>query len=101
MLKKTTKQQKHQKLNLDITKFTFLRDLVLVEAMREESSSGLINPNQYEDKMQFGKIIKCGKGVNDLKIGDIIRFGLYSTENIRSQGHDYYVVHEEDVTCVL
>lgn len=93
--------KKNQQLNFDITKFTFLRDLVLVETIKEESSNGLINPNQYEDKMQFGKILKCGNGVNDLKVGDIIRFGLYSTENIRTQGHDYYVVHEEDVTAVL
>lgn len=96
------KQRKTPKLNkdFDITEFEFLRDLLLVKAIRPDSGE-LVDPAQYEDKPQFGKAIKVGKEVQNIKIGDIIRFGLYSTENIRTQGHDYYIVHEEDVTAVL
>ena len=101
MLKKKNLKQKRQQLKFDITKFTFLRDLVLVKALREESTNGLVNPQQYEDKAEFGEVIKLGKDVVDLKVGDIIRFGKYSTEAIRTQGNDYYLVHEEDISAVL
>lgn len=87
--------------NLDITKFTFLRDLLLVKAIRPESVSGLVDVAQYEDKAEFGVIVKVGINVSDIKVGDTIRFGKYSTENIRTNGQDYYIVHSEDVSAVM
>ena len=89
------------KLNLDITKFTFLRDLLLVKAIRPEGVDGLIDPAQYEDKAEFGEVIKVGINVSEIKVGDIIRFGKYSTENIRTNGQDYYIVNTEDVSAVM
>lgn len=101
---KTQKPQKKiQKSNIDfdITKFTFLRDLLLVRAIRPKSGNGLVNPEQYEEKAEFGEVIKCGKEVKDLEVGDIIRFGKYSTESIRTNSQDYFLVHEEDVSAVM
>ena len=95
-------QQKQQNLNFDITKFTFLRDLLLVKALRADSGDGkLIDPAQYEDKPEFGEVIKVGELVINLKVGNVIRFGKYSTEAIRTKGEDYFIVHEEDVSAVL
>lgn len=97
---KTVKRLKRN--NFDITKFTFLRDLLLVKAIRPEVGSGdLIDPAQYEDKPEFGEVIKLGEEVKDLKVGGIIRFGKYSTEAIRTNGEDYFIVHEEDVSAYL
>lgn len=93
--------QTKAKDQFDITKFTFLRDLLLVKAVRPKSSNGLVNPEQYEDKPEFGEVIRAGLGVKDMKVGDIIRFGKYSTEAIRTNGEDYFIVHEEDVSAVL
>lgn len=92
-----------QKLNkdFDITQFKFLRDLLLVEAIRPESGNGLINPEQYEDRPELGEVIKIGGEVKDIKVGDIIRFGKYSTEAIRNKGEDYFIIHSEDVSAVL
>ena len=85
----------------DITKFTFLRDLLLVRAIRNRSGNGLIDPHQYEDKPEFGEVIKIGKEVKDIKVGDKVRFGKYSTELIRTKGDDYYIVNIEDISAVL
>lgn len=94
--------KKKKKLNkeLDITKFNFRRDRVLVKAIRPESDE-LVDPKQYEDKPEFGEVIKLGEEVKDLKVGQIIRFGKYSTELIRTQGEDYFIVHEEDISADL
>lgn len=99
------KQQQTKKkinTNFDITKFRFLRDLVLVRAIRPEPANGkLVDPAQYEDKPEFGEVIKSGDLITWVKVGDIIRFGKYSTEAIRTRGEDYFIVHEEDISAVL
>lgn len=95
-------KKKQPKLNLDITKFTFLRDLLLVKAIRPDIGNGrLVDAAQYEDKPEFGEVVKTGSGVVDIKVGSIIRFGKYSTEAIRTRGEDYFIIHEEDVSAVL
>lgn len=98
-LKKLAQPKKQN--NFDITKFTFRRDQLLVKALRDEGSGKLVNPSQYEDKPEFGEIIKLGTEVIDLKVGQIVRFGKYSTEAIRTRGEDYFIVHEEDVSAYL
>ncbi len=103
MGKKTqNKNNKYKQVekNFDISKFTFLRDLLLIKAIRA-TTLGLIDPVTYEDKPEFGEIIKLGKDVKNLKVGNIVRFGKYSTEVIRTNGEDYYIVHEEDISAVL
>lgn len=96
--KKPTKKNKVEIPLFDITKFELLRDLVLVRAIRPTDKSGLVDPKQYEDKPEFGEIVKIGDTVKDtrIKVGTIIRFGKYSTESIRTNGQDYFLVHEED-----
>lgn len=95
------KLKKETNSSFDITKFKFLRDLLLVKAIRPASKSGLVNPEQYEDKPEFGEVVKLGNEVNDITVGDVVRFGKYSTELIRTDGEDYYIVHEEDISAVL
>lgn len=100
------KQQQPQKAKtqhkFDITEFTFRRDQLLVKAIRPSlGRNKLIDPAQYEDKPEFGEIIKLGEQVIDLKVGQIVRFGKYSTELIRTEGADYFIVHEEDISAYL
>lgn len=95
-------KQVSKEQEFDITKFTFLRDLVLVRAIRPKPKNGkLVDPAQYEDKPEFGEIIKIGDNIVWVKVGDIIRFGKYSTEAIRTNGEDYFIVHEEDIHAKL
>lgn len=86
---------------LDISKFTFLRDFILVKPLRPESKNGLVDPAQYEDKAEFGEVLSVGELVKELKVGDIIRFGKYASELLRSGGEDYFIIHEEDVSAKL
>lgn len=86
--------------SFDITNFTFFRDLLLVKAIRPNSGK-FIDPAQYEDKPEFGEVVKCGDKCEYIKVGDVVRFGKYSTESIRTNGADYFIVHEEDVSAKL
>lgn len=94
------KVSKEDVLSLDITKFIFLRDNLLVKALRPQPKKNQpIDPAQYEDKPEFGIVISVGDEVKNLKANDIVRFGKYSTESIRTNGEDYFIVREEDVTA--
>ncbi len=102
MVRKQPATQQPQLNNFDITEFTFRKDQLLVKARRPSGGDGkLVDPAQYEDKPEFGEIVKVGELVSDLKVGQIIRFGKYSTEAIRTRGEDYFIVHEEDVSAYL
>lgn len=86
---------------LDITKFTFLRDFMLVKALRPDTDSDdLIDPAQYEDKPEFGEVICVGESVAKITVGSIIRFGKYSSELIRNNKNDYFIIREEDVSAI-
>lgn len=98
-----TPQPKTPKANFDITEFELFGDTVLIKALRPAGKNGLIDPQQYEDKPEFGQIIKLGDGVVHPKarVGLIVRFGKYSTESIRTNGEDYFLVHFEDMSAYL
>lgn len=100
--KSQNKQPNIKTVKLDISKFTLLRDLVIVTPVNIEGGD-LIDPKQYEDKAEFGEIVKFGNKVTDerLVVGKIIRFGKYSSELIRAKGKDYFLVHEEDISGFL
>lgn len=108
-----------RKPNFDLSKFTFRYDNVLVKALREEKQKilnkktgeemQLIKPDQYDEKPEFGEVVAIGEGrVLDngqvlspkVKVGDIVFFGKYSSEQTRSLGQDYYIIREEDIRAV-
>lgn len=97
---KKQQPKKNQQPNFDITKIELWGDLVLIKALRPEIGGGLVNPENYEDKPEWGEIVKVGELVVNPKaiVGKIVRFGKYSTENIRSNGQDYFLVHTEDIS---
>lgn len=101
MAKKTNK--------LDLTQFEFMYDTLLVKAVREEKVGELYRPEQYEDKPEFGEVIKTGQGklLEDgtvlpmpFKAGDLVFFGKYLSEQTRVLGDDYYLIKAEDVRAV-
>lgn len=96
-------KQKKTKVNLDITQFVFLKDNLLVKALRPEAENGLVDPAQYEDKPEFGVIMSVSGKIEEenLKPGTVVRFGKYSTEMIRTNGEDYFIVREEDISSYL
>jgi len=97
-------------MKLDLTQFKFTSDYILVKAIDvSENVQGLIRPEQYEDKSEFGEVISAGSGklldngtVVPLKCsaGDIVFFGKYSSEKVRINGEDYLVIRDDDVIAV-
>ncbi len=91
---------------IDITKLEVLGDNILLEPLELEDNERVIKPEQYEDKPEFGIVIKIGDGrITDhgeliptkIKIGYLLIFNKYSTTKIRVNGHDYLFIREEDI----
>ena len=96
------KNQNSQKVKFDLTKFTFLYDHILVKAIISDGVDGLVKPSSYDDKPEFGKVISRGKDTEkELKVGDVVFFSKYSSEQTRSLGEDYYIIRSDDIRAVL
>lgn len=102
-------QKKTQASKTDLLKYDLLYDYILVKAIRQESVNGLVKPEQYEDKPEFGEVVSTGEGrlledgtviPTKVKKGDIIFFGKYSSVQTRSLGEDYYIIRDDDVMAV-
>jgi len=94
------------------TKFTPLHDRILVRRVEEAETTrgGIIIPDSAKDKPQEGEIISVGRGKSNdegkvfplaVKAGDRILFGKYSGTEIKIDGEDFIIMHEEEVLGVL
>lgn len=89
-----------------------LGDRVVVKPLDKEKQErgGLIIPDTAKEKPQEGEIVAAGKGKTtedgklipmDVKVGDKILYGKYSGTEIKMDGDEYLIMHQEDVLGVL
>ena len=85
-----------------------LGDRVLVKPIekKDEIRGGLIIPDTAKEKPQEGEIVAAGKGKigddgklipMDVKTGDKILYGKYSGTEIKIEGQEYLIMHQEDI----
>jgi chaperonin GroES len=89
-----------------------LQDRILVKRVAEEEKTkgGIIIPDSAKEKPQQGKVIAAGNGkVNDegkrvpldVKAGDLILFGKYTSQEIKLEGEEYLIMREDEVLAVI
>lgn len=89
-----------------------LGDRVLVKRLEEEAKtrSGIIIPDTAKEKPQEGKVVAVGPGkTNDkgekipmeVKAGDKILFGKYSGTEVKLEGEDYLIMHQDDILGII
>ena len=89
-----------------------LGDRVVVKPMDKEKQErgGLIIPDTAKEKPQEGEIVAAGKGKTtedgklipmDVKVGDKILYGKYSGTEIKMDGDEYLIMHQEDILGIL
>lgn len=90
----------------NLLKHQLLQDNVLIAAVDFEQEGKVFRPNQYEDKPEFGLVLKVGRGrllesgvrePSPVKEGDFVIFGKYSSVKVRSEGVDFLFVRDEDI----
>jgi chaperonin GroES len=89
-----------------------LHDRVIVKRLEEDRTSpgGIAIPNTAAEKPIQGKIVAVGKGKIlenghvrhcDVKVGDKILFGKHSGTEVKVDGKELVVMHEEDIMAVI
>ena len=89
-----------------------LGDRVLVKPLeqKEVKKGSIIIPDTAKEKPQEGKISAAGKGKTtedgkvlpmDVKVGDRVLYGKYSGTEIKIDGEDYLIMHQEDILGIL
>ncbi|MGA7764533.1 MAG: co-chaperone GroES [Candidatus Binataceae bacterium] len=89
-----------------------LGDRILVKRIKEEEKTkgGIIIPDTAKEKPQEGKVVAVGKGkmteqgklvAPDVKAGDKILFGKYSGSEVKLDGEEHMIMHEDDILGVL
>jgi len=85
-----------------------LGDRVLVKPVekKDEVRSGLIIPDTAKEKPQEGEVVAAGKGKigedgklipMDVKAGDRILYGKYSGTEVKIEGQEYLIMHQDDI----
>ena len=93
-------------------KFRPLHDRVVVERIdaEEKTAGGIIIPDTAKEKPSQGKIIAVGPGGRDengklipidLKVGDTVLFGKWSSTEVKIDGQDLLIMKESDVMGVI
>jgi chaperonin GroES len=81
-------------------------DNLVIRPIVIEEELGLVKPQQYEDKPEYGEVVAVGEGrmLEDgtmvplkSKVGDIVFFEKYSSVKVRHNGVDYLIVRDDDV----
>jgi chaperonin GroES len=91
-----------------------LHDRVIVQRLKEDAGEqkigGIIIPDTAREKPQKGKVIAAGDGkLNDegeripldVKAGDLILFGKYTSQEVKLDGEEYLIMREDEVLAVF
>jgi chaperonin GroES len=89
-----------------------LHDRIVVRRHEEgeQQSGGIIIPDSAKEKPQRGTVIAAGTGTVrdggkriplDVKTGDVILFGKYTSSEIKLDGEEYLIMREDEVLAVV
>ena len=89
-----------------------LGDRVLLQPIeqKEVKKGGIIIPDTAKEKPQEGLVVACGKGKTtedgkllpmDVKAGDKILYGKYSGSELKLEGQEYLIMHQDDILGIL
>ncbi len=89
-----------------------LHDRIIVRRLEEgeQKIGGIIVPDTAKEKPQQGKVIAAGNGKVkddgervplDVKAGDLILFGKYTSQEVKLDGEEYLIMREDEVLAVI
>jgi len=89
-----------------------LHDRLVVRRLEEgaQTIGGIIIPDTAKEKPQQGTVISAGNGkVNaegkrvplDVKAGDLILFGKYTSQEVKLDGEEYLIMREDEVLAII
>ncbi len=89
-----------------------LHDRVIVRRIEEgeQVRGGIIIPDSAKEKPQEGEVVACGEGkyredgtrqTLDVKTGDRVLFGKYSSSEIKIDGEELLIMREDEILGII
>ena len=84
-----------------------LADRVIVkqDAAETTTASGIIIPDNAQEKPQKGIVVSVGKGTKEnpitVSVGDNILYGKYAGTELKYNGTDYLIMKESDILAII
>ena len=90
-----------------------LHDRIIVrrdEEGEQHTAGGIFIPDTAKEKPQRGTVIAAGSGTVrdggprvplDVRAGDVILFGKYTSQEIKVDGEEYLIMREDEVLAVI
>jgi chaperonin GroES len=89
------------------SKITPLSDRVLIKVSEAETktASGIIIPDNAQEKPQKGTVVAAGKGTKDnpitVKVGDTVLYGKFSGTELKHDGEEFIIMREADIFAII
>ena len=86
------------------------RVLVKPEKAEQKTASGLYISSGAQEKPQRGEVIAVGAGKLDdkgeripvdVKVGDVVIYGKYGGNEVKSDGEEYLLMRDSDIYAVV
>ncbi|MBW6488435.1 co-chaperone GroES [Sulfurimonas sp.] len=83
--------------------FQPLGERVLVKRVEEANttSSGIIIPDNAQEKPSRGEVVAVSKEVSELACGDVVVFGKYSGSEVSLEGGKFLVLETKDIFGIV
>ncbi len=80
-----------------------LADRVVLEQLEleEKTKSGIILPQDAQEKPKMAKVLAVGKDVKDVKAGDKVLYKSYGPDDVKVDGKEYMIAKEEDILATI
>lgn len=80
-----------------------LADRVVLEQLEleEKTKSGIILPQDAQEKPKMAKVLAVGKDVKDVKSGDKVLYKSYGPDDVKVDGKEYMIAKEEDILATI
>ena len=89
-----------------------LYDRIVVKRIEEQETilGGIIIPDSAKEKPQEAEVMAVGQGKRledgtlvpvDVKVGDRILFGKYSSSDVKVDGEEYLIMREDEILGVV
>jgi len=97
---------------IGVMKVKPLGDRVIVKPLEEKEvkKGNIIIPDTAKEKPQQGEVIAVGKGKTtedgklipmEVKVGDKVLYGKYSGTEIKIDGQEYLILHQDDILGII
>ena len=89
------------------TKIKPLADRVLIKVSEAETktASGIIIPDNAQEKPQKGTVIAVGKGTKEnpmsVNVGDTVLYGKYAGTELKHDGEEFIIMKESDIFAII